>query len=74
MTVIDRVHLLAQGMPAPQIFTDRAGCVIGDVVNEPLYHDNNEYVEALVDCENCPVVHIEETDNRDYLYPQSHSH
>ncbi len=29
--VIERVHLLAKGMPALPIFTDCAGCVISDV-------------------------------------------
>jgi hypothetical protein len=31
VAVIERVHLLAKGMPALPIFTDRVGCVIGDV-------------------------------------------
>jgi hypothetical protein len=30
-SVIERIHVLAKGMPALLIFTDRAGHVIGDV-------------------------------------------
>ncbi len=43
--VIERVHLLAKGMPALPIFTDRAGCVIGDV--EDVCVDSLTGVESL---------------------------
>jgi hypothetical protein len=35
--VIERVHLLAKGMPTLPIFTDHSGCVIGDVKDVYLY-------------------------------------
>jgi hypothetical protein len=38
VAVIERVHLLAKGMPALPIFTDHAGCVISDV--EDVYLHN----------------------------------
>ncbi len=30
-SVIEKIHVLAKGMPALPIFIDHAGCVIGDV-------------------------------------------
>jgi hypothetical protein len=55
------MHLLAQGMPAMPVFTDRRGRVIGDVVNYDLYDD--EYDDAnqpLVDDADLPGVHTDE--------------
>ena len=51
-SVITRIHLLANGMPALPVFTDRTGRIIGDVINEELY-DNNK-VSALVDNGDLP--------------------
>ncbi len=62
--VIERVHLLAKGMPALPIFTDRAGCVIGDVEDVYLYNIEDEDVEALVDNSNLPGVHTAEADDQ----------
>jgi hypothetical protein len=41
-SVIERIHVLAKGMPALLIFTDHSGRVIGDVENEFLHNINNE--------------------------------
>ena len=41
-SVIDCVHLLAKGMRAFPIFTDRTGRVIGDAIDEMQY-DNTVY-------------------------------
>jgi hypothetical protein len=38
VAVIERVHLLAKGMPALPVFTDCAGCVIGDVKDVYLHN------------------------------------
>ena len=61
-SVIERMHLLAHGMPAMPVFTDRRGRVIGDVVDNDLY--DNEYDDAnqpLVDDADLPGVHTDET-------------
>ncbi len=42
VAVIERVHLLAKGMPELRIFTDRAGHVIGDVKDVYLYNIEDE--------------------------------
>ncbi len=42
VAVIERVALLAKGMPALPIFTDRAGCVIGDVKDVYLHNIEDE--------------------------------
>jgi len=59
-SVITRVHLLAKGMPALPIFTDRRGRVIGDVEQEESYDNDEEEVPALNG--NLPGVHTEETE------------
>jgi len=59
-SVITRVHLLAKGMPVLPVFTDRTGCIIGDVINKEIY-DNNE-VPALVDDGDLPGVHTDKTE------------
>ncbi len=61
--VIERVHLLAKGVPALPIFTDPAGCVIGDVEDVYLHNIEDEDVEALVDNSNLPGVHTAEADD-----------
>ncbi len=57
--VIEREHLLAKGMPALPIFTDRAGHVI-DVKDVYLHIIEDEDVKALVDNSNLPGVHTAE--------------
>ena len=57
MAVIERVALLAKGMPALPIFTDRAGRVIGDVKDVYLYNIEDEADKALVDNSILPGVH-----------------
>jgi hypothetical protein len=60
-SVIERMHLLAQGMPAMPVFTDRRGRVIGDVVNYDLYDDEyNDANQPLVDDADLPGVHTDE--------------
>jgi hypothetical protein len=61
--VIERVHLLAKGMAALPIFTDRASHVIGDVKDVYLPNIEDEDVEALVDNSNLPGVHTAEADD-----------
>jgi hypothetical protein len=56
--VIEQVHLMAKGMPALPIFTDHAGCVIGDVKDVYLHNIEDEAVKALVDNSNLPGVHM----------------
>jgi hypothetical protein len=63
-TVIERIHVLAKGMPALPIFTDRAGCVIGDVKDVYLHNIEDEAVKALVDNSNLPGVHTAEADDK----------
>jgi len=61
-SVITRVHLLAKGMPALPVFTDRTGCIIGDVINKEIYD-----VPALVDDGDLPGVHTDETEGIDKI-------
>jgi hypothetical protein len=61
--VIERVHLMAKGMPALPIFTDHAGRVIGDVKDVYLHIIEDEAVKALVDNSNLPGVHTAEADD-----------
>jgi hypothetical protein len=61
--VIERVHLLAKGMPALPIFTDHAGCVIGDVKDVYLHNIEDEDLKTLVDNCNLPGVHTAEADD-----------
>jgi hypothetical protein len=63
-SVIERVHLLAKGMPALPIVTDCAGCVIGDVEDVYLHNIEDEAVEALVDNSNLPGVHTAKADDK----------
>ncbi len=62
-SVITKIHLLAKGMPALPVFTDRTGHNIGDVLNEDIY-DNNE-VPALGNLP--PGVHMDETKGIDEI-------
>jgi hypothetical protein len=64
VAVIERVHLLAKGMPALPNFTDCAGCVIGDVQDVYLQNIEDEDVKALVDNSNLPGVHKAEADDK----------
>jgi hypothetical protein len=64
VAVIERVALLAKGMPALPIFTDRAGRVIGDVKDVYLHNIDNEAAEALVDNSILPGVHTAEADDK----------
>ena len=64
-SVITRVHLLAKGMPVLPVFTDCTGCIIGDVINEEIY--NNNEVPALVDDGDLPGVHTDETEGVDEI-------
>ena len=59
--MIARIHLLAKGMPALPVFTDRTGNIIGDVNNEEIY-DNND-VPAMADDGDLPGVHTDETED-----------
>ena len=61
-SVIERVHLLARGMPALAVWTDCAGCVIGNAIDEDIYnHDDNPEPVLHPDGINIPGVHMEET-------------
>jgi hypothetical protein len=64
VAVIERVHLLAKGMPALPIFTDCAGRVIGDVKDLYLHNIDDEDIKALVDNSNLPGVHTAEADDK----------
>ncbi len=64
-SVIKRVHLLAKGIPSLPVFTDRTGCIIGDVINKEIY-ENNE-VPALVDNGDLPGVHTDKTEGIDEI-------
>jgi hypothetical protein len=61
--IIERMHLLAKGMPALPIFTDCAGHVIGDVKDVYLHNIEDEDVKVLVDNSNLPGVHTSEADD-----------
>jgi hypothetical protein len=63
VAVIERVALLAKGMPALPIFTDRASRVIGDVVDVYLHNIEDEADKALVDNSILPGVHTAEADD-----------
>ncbi len=63
VAVIERFALLAKGMPALPIFTDHAGCVIGDVKDVYLHYIEDEADEALVDNSILPGVHTTEADD-----------
>ncbi len=63
VAVIERVALLAKGMPALPIFTDCAGCVIGNVKDVYLHNIEDEADEALFDNSNFPGVHTAEADD-----------
>jgi hypothetical protein len=62
--VIERVNLLAKGMPALPIFTDCAGCIIGDVEDVYLHNIEDEDVKTLFDNCNLPGVHTAEADDK----------
>ncbi len=64
VAVIERVALLAKGMPALPILTDCAGCVIDDVENVYLHNIEDEADEALVDNSILPGVHTAEADDK----------
>jgi hypothetical protein len=63
MAVIERVALLAKGIPALPIFTDCAGCVIGDVEDVYLHNIVDEADAGLVDNSILPGVHTAEADD-----------
>jgi hypothetical protein len=63
MAVIERVALLAKGMPALPIFTDCAGHVIGDVEDMYLHNIEDEADKAPVDNSILPGVHTAEADD-----------
>jgi hypothetical protein len=63
VAVIERVALLAKGMPALPIFTDCASCVIGDVEDVYLHNIKDEADEGLVDNSILPGVHTAEADD-----------
>ncbi len=63
MAVIERVALLAKGMPVFPIFTDRASHVIGDVKDMYLHNIEDEADKALVDNSILPGVHTAEADD-----------
>jgi hypothetical protein len=52
-------------MPVLPVFTDRTGCIIGDVINKGI--DNNNEVPALVDNGDLPGVHTDETEGIDEI-------
>ncbi len=64
VAVIEKVHLLAKGMPALPIFTDHAGRVIGDVKDVYLHNIEDEDTETLVDKCDLPGVHTAEADDK----------
>jgi hypothetical protein len=64
VAVVEQVHLMAKGMPALPIFTDRASRVIGDVKDVYLHNIEDESVKALVDNSNLPGVHTAEADDK----------
>ncbi len=64
VAVIERVALLAKGMPAIPIFTDRASHVIGDVKDVYLHNIEDEADKALVDNSILPGVHTAEADDK----------
>jgi hypothetical protein len=61
--VIERVALLAKGMPALPIFTDHAGHVIGDVEDVYLHNIEDEADKASVDNSILPGVHTADADD-----------
>ena len=48
-SMISRVHLMAKGMPAQPMFTDRAGLVIGDTEYAFLLNIEDGNVKTMVD-------------------------
>jgi hypothetical protein len=64
VAIIERVHLLAKGMPALPNFTVHAGHVIGDVKDVYLHNIEDEDVETLIDNGNLPGVHTAEADDK----------
>jgi hypothetical protein len=64
VAVIERVALLAKGMPALPIFTDCAGRVIGDVKDVYLHNIEDEADKALVDNSILPGAHTAEADDK----------
>jgi hypothetical protein len=64
VAVIERVALLAKGMPALLIFIDSAGHVIGVVEDVYLYNIEDEADKALVDNSIFPGVHTAEADDK----------
>jgi hypothetical protein len=64
VAVIERVALLAKGMPAIPIFTDHAGHVISDVEDVYLQNIEDEADKALVDNSILPGVHTAEADDK----------
>ncbi len=64
VAVIERVALLAKGMPALPIFTELAGRVIGDVEDVYLHNIEDEADDALVDNSILPGVHTAEADDK----------
>jgi hypothetical protein len=64
VAVIERVALLAKGMPGLPIFTDCAGYVIGDVEDVYLHNIEDEADEASVDNSILPGVHTAEADDK----------
>ncbi len=63
VAVIERVALLAKGMPALPILTNRAGRVIGNVEDVYLHNIEDEADKALVDNSILPRVHTAEADD-----------
>ncbi len=61
--VIERVHLLAKGMPALPNFSDCDGRVIGDVEHVFLHNIEDEDIKALGDDSNLLGVHTAEADD-----------
>ena len=61
-SAIERIHVLAQGMPAMPVFTDRRGRVIGDAIDYELYDDDDDDDnQPPVGDEELPGVHTDET-------------
>ena len=57
-SVIERIHLLARGMPAMPVFTDRRGRVIGE---QDLHTNDDTDTDVIIDDANLPGVHTDET-------------
>jgi hypothetical protein len=59
-SVIESIHVLAQGMPAMPVFKDRRGLVNGDAINYELYNNDDDTNQPPVNDADPPGVHKDE--------------